>query len=200
MHLAKFAAAVCLACLAACGPKAESPPKPEAAAAAGAAAGACSAAAAVDWAPLHDGDYHIEAKAAGPTCDAGTATLTVTDNAGTVLYTGDHQIEPMTSTVFAEAKTPQKLQAALAEWIDPNGSNMHSTRALPDWAAGADSPMSGEFAFYPEEGTTRDAYLRLRAQDKPLYCFVQGGESMLCLVLDAQTGTLKPAGLQTFPG
>jgi len=193
-------AAACLFVLAACGPQAPAPAPEAQEATAGAPAGACSAQASIDWAPLHDGDYRIEAKAAGPACDAGLATLTVTDNAGRVLYSGDHQIEPMTNTIFAESKTPQKLQAALAEWIDPNGSNLHSTRALPDWPRGADAPAAGEFPFYPEEGTTRDAWLRLRAQDKPLYCFVQGGESLLCLVLDAQTGTLTPVGVQTFPG
>jgi hypothetical protein len=202
MIVKNLAGALALLALAACGPKApEAPPAPPAPVAAEGAAGACSATASMDWAPVAGASYRIEGSAAGPACNEGTATLTVKDGAGKTLYTGQHEIAPMANTVFAEATTPEKLGAALTEWIDPAGSTqMRTTRALPDWPRGADGPVSGEFPFYPEEGMNRDAYLRLRAQDKPLYCFVQGGESMQCFALDVAAGTLTPVGLQTFPG
>lgn len=196
-----LAAAACLAMLAACGPPQERTPQ-AADSAEAPLVGACTARTSLDWAPVAGGpSYRIAATAAGSACDAGIATLTVTDGAGATLYTGQHQIEPMTSTVFAESKTPQKLEAALADWIDPQGATqMRTTAALPDWPAGAEGPDAGEFPFYPEEGMSRDLWLRLRAQDKPLYCFVQGGESMLCLALDAAANMLTPVGVQTFPG
>lgn len=194
--------AVALIALAACGEReAAGPPSPPAPTAADAAGGPCNARAGTDWSPVAGAVYRIEAVSQSATCGTGVATLTVTDRSGRILYTGAHEIEPMTNTVFAESTTPQKLEGALADWIDPSGSTqMRTTRALPDWPRGADGPVSGEFPFYPAEGTTRDAWIRLRAQDKPLYCFVQGGESMQCLALDVGAATLTPVGLQTFPG
>jgi hypothetical protein len=180
--------------LAACGQKpAETAPPAEAAK----GQGACAAQASMDWAPEGGGSYRISARTSGPLCNSGMATIEISDGGGKVLFSTEREIEPMRSTVFAEATESAGAEAALKQWIDP-AQNGDTTSSLPDWPAGAEQPVSGEFPFYPAEGMTRDAYLRLRAQDKPLYCFVQGGESQLCLVLDG--GAVSEAGMQTFPG
>lgn len=191
-----------LACLvAACGPQAQKPtdastgPSAQAPATSG-----CSAETVIDWAPVSGPPMQIAARASGPSCDTGMASIAITDAAGKSLFAGEFDIAPMTTTVFAEAKTPETLKAALQRWIDPTDQMMATTQQLPDWASGADAPQSGEFPFYPAEGTTRDAYARLRARALPMFCFVQGGESMQCLALDKATGALIDVGLQTFPG
>ncbi|MDX2235369.1 MAG: hypothetical protein NW200_12800 [Hyphomonadaceae bacterium] len=185
----------------ACGapPSPPSPAAPALESTAGAGAG-CAAEAAIDWAPRDAGPYQITARAAGETCGAGEASIAVKDATGKVLYSGAFDVAVMTNTIFADAKTPETTKAALLAWIDPQSSAMETTRALPDWPAGAEQPQSGEFPFYPAEGLTRDAYLRLRAQDKPLYCFVQGGESMKCIALDAAANAMTDVGVQSFPG
>lgn len=195
LGMKRMALVAAIACLAACSPKAPAP-APQAPA----AAQACSAEAGIDWAPVAGPAYHIAAAASGATCKTATATLTITAPDGKTAYSGTHQIEPMVTTVFADADTPQALAAALQHWIDPTTGSASSTAKLPDWPRGANGPVAGEFPFYPQEGMTRDAWLRLRAQDRPLFCFVQGSESEACLMLDPEHATLTPIGVQTFPG
>ncbi len=197
MKLMFVAGVMALAFLvAACGPKTQttaepSPPAP---------AAACVAEIAIDWTPAGGPPLKIAASAAGAACDTGTAKIAVTDAAGRSLFAGDYDIAPMTTTVFAEAKTPESLKVALQQWIDPADAMMPTTQQLPAWAPGADAPQDGEFPFYPAEGMTRDAYARLRVQALPMFCFVQGGESMQCLAYDKAAGALTDVGVQTFPG
>lgn len=188
----------------ACGPRPAmqtyEPAATEASAANVPAATGCAGEAAVDWAPVRNGPaYRVAASASNPICAEGDARIAVTDASGNTLFSGAYAIAPMTTTVFADVASPDALKAALQQWIAP-GQGADTTRELPDWPADAEQPQSGEFPFYPAEGMTRDAWLRLRAQDKPVFCFVQGGESMNCLVLDAAAGTLQSVGAQSFPG
>ncbi len=164
--------------------------------------GACTAEASIDWEPAPGLRYVVTGAAGGPTCNTGRAVLTIRDGAGRILLVSeDNDVSVMANTVFAEALTPASLQTALVAWIDPGDDPMlGSASALPEWKDGLEQPSSGEFPFYPREGMTRKAYADLRLDDKPLYCHVQGGESMACYVLDAAAGTLSEVGLQTFPG
>ena len=86
----------------------------------------------------------------------------------------------------------------LAEWVTP-GSTMISTSALPEWPANAQAPESGEFPFYPEEGYDREAYNALRTNNLPLYCYVQGMESLACIAFSGE-GEVSKIGVQSFPG
>lgn len=91
----------------------------------------------------------------------------------------------MRNTIFESAHSPETLAAALANWINPaNNTTMLATSALPEWPVGAPQPANAEFPFYPEANITREAYARLRAENRPLLCYVQGSESMACLALD----------------
>jgi len=99
---------------------------------------------------------------------------------------------------LAPARDVETMQTALAEWGASTSTTFATTSALPEWAAGANGPVSGEFPFYLNEGWDRAAYDQLRASDVPVFCYVQGMESMNCLAL--QDGYLNSVGVQSFPG
>jgi len=157
----------------------------------------CDARASVQWASDADPNASIEAITTGPDCARAVATLIIRNGSGEPLYAETHI--PSQVMTLAQASTPAAMQTALQEWIDPASNTTRITSAaLPEWPEAAASPQNGEFPFYPEEGFTRDYYLALRAADVPLYCFVQGMESMACLAL--RDGALEKVGVQSFPG
>ena len=59
-------------------------------------------------------------------------------------------------------------------------------------------PRSGEFPFYPEPYYDRSGYEVLRQSDVPLFCYVQGMESIACVALE--NGRMEKVGVQSFPG
>ena len=189
----------------ACGPKA-APRSADAAPAVAALSdpsGKCAAHASVEWEPTPGAQYLITGAAAGPTCNTGVAVLTIRDKASgkVLLSAGDNDVGAMANTVFAEATTPATLETALVGWIDPGDDPMlAATGDLPAWKAGQDEPAAGEFPFHPRDGMSRADYAAMRARNQPLYCHVQGGESMACYALDRGAGTLTLVGLQQFPG
>jgi hypothetical protein len=138
----------------------------------------------------------VEAVAGGEACASAHATLTFRDAEGATLY--EETFEAQHVMVLAGAESVDDMRRRLNEWISPPGAAPDSTRDLPEWAAGAESPMQGEFPFYPEEGLTRTAYEALRTLDAPMFCFVQGMESQACLTM--QSGALRKIGVQAFPG
>jgi hypothetical protein len=99
---------------------------------------------------------------------------------------------------LAGARTSAEMEAALADWINSSNSTMATTSALPDWPENASGPQNGEFPFYADAAYDRAAYMTLRQSDAPLFCYVQGMESMACLALAG--GTLDKVGVQAFPG
>lgn len=157
----------------------------------------CQARATAAWATDADPNASIEAITTGPDCARAIATLIIRNGSGEPLYSETYQ--PSQVMTLAQADTPAAMQTALHEWIDPaNNSTMQTSSALPDWPANADGPQNGEFPFYPEDGMTRESYNAVRDANVPLYCYVQGMESMACLAL--RDGALESVGLQTFPG
>ncbi|MGQ0531768.1 MAG: hypothetical protein ACT4OF_03640 [Caulobacteraceae bacterium] len=158
---------------------------------------ACHATANDMWRPEGGGEFSIEATSAGPDCERAVATLVIRDGEGQVAWTEAFPTEHV--MVLASARDTGAMRTALAQWIDPAGNTtMQTSSALPEWPANAESPQSGEFPFYPEEGYDRESYTALRANNLPLYCYVQGMESMACLALG--DGELTKIGAQSFPG
>jgi hypothetical protein len=156
----------------------------------------CSASATVAWAPVRGRFYPTEAFANGQACGTAVVTIVVRARDGKVLWADARPAaEVMT---FVEAKTPSKMTAALAEWLTQHHT-FKSTADLPVWKKGAEAPDAGEFPFYPDAGLDRDAYEQLRAAKLPVFCYVQGMESMACLSLSAD-GQIDKIGLQLFPG
>lgn len=181
-----------LAALTACGPKAQE-------AAVASASPTCEAIANATWAASAKTNLAISAIYEGADCTSAEAALTVTDAAGKQVYTFSLPVETAQNTVFAEADSAEKMRAALAEWINPAGNTtMQTTSALPEWKPGDDEPGNDEFPFMPE--VSREEYAKLRGENRPLYCHVQGGESMACLTFDEAAGAMVKVGLQRFPG
>ena len=141
--------------------------------------------------------FTIEATTAGPDCARAVATLTVRNSSGEAIYAEAH----ISSNVMtlAPAQDPAAMAAALTEWVSPN-EMMSTTGALPEWAANAETP-GGEFPFYPDNhpnGYSREAYAAMRAANDPMFCFVQGMESLACIIYG--DGGIEHIGVQTFPG
>jgi hypothetical protein len=157
----------------------------------------CTARATTQWSTAADANASIEAITTGPDCARAVATLIIRNGSGEPIYSATHI--PSQVMTLAQASTPQAMQTALTEWIDPAGNTtMQTSSALPEWPASADSPQNGEFPFYPAEGYARELYNQVRDANVPLYCYVQGMESLDCLAL--RDGGLETVGVQSFPG
>ena len=104
----------------------------------------------------------------------------------------------MTYTEFVERMVGVQVAGVQRRFGAP--PNQLSTADLPAWAEGAEYPVLGDFAFYPEEGIDRATYTKVRDSKAPIFCYVQGMESMACVVKDAENGGFFKLGVQTFPG
>lgn len=187
-------AAVCGLALSACGPKAPE----ETASASIAPPGVCHADTMAPWTAGPGTTLGISGSYDGD-CASGDATLTIATLEGVQVYTFALPVSVAANTVFADAKDQQSMAMALAQWVDPaSNTTMQNTGALPAWAANEEQPGNAEFPFMPE--ISREEYAALRTKNVPLYCHVQGGESMACLVYDAAAKKITKVGLQRFPG
>lgn len=155
----------------------------------------CAARASVAWAA---GRARADAFSDGPSCALAVVTLVVRTADGTPVWT--HTAPAAQVMIFAGVTNAADMQSRLAEWIAQENSMMPTTAALPDWPQAQESPMSGEFPFYVEDGFTREDYLSVRAAGLPLFCYVQGMESLACVALDPATGEANKIGVQLFPG
>lgn len=154
----------------------------------------CDARGVSAWAAGED-TFSVEAATVGPDCARAVATLVIRNSSGEPIYADVH----LTSEVMtlAGAADPVAMQTALTEWVDASDPAFADTSALPDWPANADAPTSGEFPFYPE-GYTRESWLALRAARDPVFCYVQGMESLACIIYG--DGGIERIGVQSFPG
>lgn len=155
----------------------------------------CSGIAGTPW-PAMKG-YTIGAIAGGPDCHKAVALIVMRDADGNAVFHESFIAEYV--MVLAGAQNSDELTKALKDWIDVSSQQFKTTADLPEWKQGADSPMLGEFAFYPEDGVDRDAYEKIRAAKTPVYSFVQGMESITVLTVDPEAGVIK-VGAQSFPG
>ncbi len=161
-----------------------------------AAADGCSVSASAAWTPSAGQVYRTEAFSNGPTCAQAVVTLVVRAPDGSVAWAdaapGEHVM------IFADVKARPEMARALADWLSQD-SMFKTTRALPVWPEGAPEPKSGEFPFMPESWIDREYYERTRAEGPPLFCYVQGMESIACIVL-SRDGQMEKIGVQSFPG
>jgi hypothetical protein len=156
----------------------------------------CSAAAWRDWTPARGHRYRTEAFSNGGNCASAVVTIAVRAPDGTVLWS---EAAPSAHLmIFAGIKTRGEMVKALGEWLAQDHM-FKSSADFPPWAAGDDAPKSGEFPFYPEAGVDRETYEQIRAQRLPVFCYVQGMESLACLTVTAD-GQMEKVGVQLFPG
>ena len=159
------------------------------------AAGGCEASAGAVWAPARQRPHRAEAFSNGPNCQKAIVVITVRGPDGSAQWVDAMKASDLMT--FGEVKTVKAMQAALKDWIAQSGP-FRSAADLPPWPPGAEHPVNGEFPFYPEQGVDRDYYEKARAMRAPLFCYVQGMESMSCVAL-IEGGMVK-LGVQSFPG
>jgi hypothetical protein len=159
-------------------------------------ASGCAARAANVWSAGAGATFAIEAVSAGDQCASAAVTLSIRGPDGATAHEQNFQADQVMT--LAGAESVDDLRRRLSEWITPPGVQMDSTGDLPAWAQGAEVPVSEEFPFYPEDGVTREVYETLRTEDRSMFCYVQGMESMACLAM--HEGALTKIGVQSFPG
>lgn len=139
--------------------------------------------------------FSVEANTVGPDCARAVATFVIRNQSGEPIW-ADARISSDIMTL-APAHDPAAMNAALGEWTT-NSSTMQSTSALPEWPVNATGPENGEFPFYLNDGYTRESYEAMRTANDPMFCYVQGMESLSCVIYG--DGGIEQVGLQTFPG
>ncbi len=142
--------------------------------------------------------YYVDARVIGDTCETGVFLLILRDDDGAPEYTFAAPTRQMFAMEYAATRS--EMADAIAEAVSTDGAGPWSrTSGLPEWAEGADAPGDGgEFPFYPEQWIDRDYYESMRNSGVPMYCHVQGIESMACLALHDER--VEKIGIQTFPG
>jgi hypothetical protein len=138
-----------------------------------------------------------EASSQGARCDKAKIGLVLRGADGKVLLTFASTAD--TVMTFGEVKTKAAMKTTLASWLADGMKQMPTSDKLPDWKEKQDQPSDGEFPFYVDQGVKRPAYLAIRKAKLPMFCFVQGMESLGCAVLGPD-GAVTKLGAQSFPG
>jgi hypothetical protein len=148
----------------------------------------------------------IDAAALGSDCKRTVVVIVVRDSKDQVKYTLSMAAEDnaiFSSLVDAPVTNTMNMRAALGEWIDAGlSSKKNRLSQYLEWKAGAEGPAENppaEFPFTVNSDVSRETYEKWRKQNLPVFCFVQGMESIRCLVLTTE-GTISEVGIQSFPG
>ncbi|MEQ1931724.1 MAG: hypothetical protein ABL957_14505 [Parvularculaceae bacterium] len=135
-------------------------------------------------------------KTEGPTCAQAVALLVVRDAGGDVFWTD--ALPSARVMGLNEAATPAAMSAALAEWAGLPARHAQTTADLSPWSKTSGQPGESEFPFHPEAWMGEEAFARIAAEAAPMFCYVQGMESLSCLI--ERDGRLEKIGVQSFPG
>ncbi len=144
-------------------------------------------------------NFSVEAAAFGQDCATATIALVLRDADGAPIYTFSGSANQL---LGFELTTDASLMAqTLSDFVGETSEGwMTLTSELPEWKTGAEYPVQGDFPFYIEGDLTRDQYEALRAAARPMYCHVQGIESLACLELDPTAPFANKIGVQALPG
>ncbi len=155
----------------------------------------CGSAASKVWLPVRNGAFRTEAFSVGPSCPLAVVTLVIRAPDGAPLWA---DAMPASNVMtFSRVRGIGSMSAALREWLSQNHL-FRTSFDLPVWTKGEGAPKAGEFPFYPDEAVDHEYYERVRAERLPVFCYVQGMESLACIVL--KDGAMMKIGLQSFPG
>tara|TARA_R110002110_G_scaffold407977_4_gene629272 strand:- start:5895 stop:6446 length:552 start_codon:yes stop_codon:yes gene_type:complete len=130
-------------------------------------------------------------------CSGSEITLRVRNRTGAVVHNSTYPVSDLFG--FGDVDTPADMREALEEWISRYPAAATTDR-LPAWREGEAAPDHREFPFYADDGISRERYEQIRQEKRLLHCFVQGGESLLCLTPDDRGDGLEVIGIQSFPG
>ena len=164
----------------------------------------CAMRAQAPWTRAGEG-WQVVGDAMGSDCVGASVTIYLVDPAGGVARTDTFKAADLRAVFGEAAAQPAKdrpsMSAALSSWIAPNDDQLFkSTGNLPPWATARPQPAGagGSFPFTPDVSGDRAAYEKLRNANLPLFCYVQGAETMRCVVVEK--GVLRSIGTQSFPG
>ncbi|GAM96915.1 hypothetical protein U91I_00536 [alpha proteobacterium U9-1i] len=156
----------------------------------------CDAEASGAWRGANNRIYAVTASTTGPTCAQSVVLLVVRDSDGEVVWTDARPAAQVMGLTAPTTRTP--MAAALQAWIG-YGARGETTTDLPPWPLEREPPTSaGGFEFAPESWIDRETYLEMRARAEPMFCYVQGMESLACLV--ERWDQLEKVGVQAFAG
>jgi hypothetical protein len=156
----------------------------------------CGAQSSAPWTQAGNA-FSAAAAAKGPRCEKAKIALVLHAPGGKALFTYHGTADTILS--LNGVKTKAQMKQALAKWIADAMRKMTTSDQLPDWNDQQDQPTAGEFPFFVEDGIKRPAYLAIRKAKRPMFCFVQGMESIGCAVLGTD-GAVTKIGAQSFPG
>lgn len=151
-------------------------------------------------------NFLIDAVSLGADCKKAVAVIVVRDGKGEVKYSLSMAIKD--NAIFSgladmPVANPKNMRVALGEWLDAGlSSKKNKLSQYLEWKAGTEGPVEtppAEFPFTVNSEVSRETYEEWRKQSLPVFCFVQGIESMRCLVL-TKDGTIGDVGVQSFPG
>lgn len=159
--------------------------------------GPCGAFVRTPWTVTSFGAIDAEAHAKGR-CDNAAVSLALRDGQGRVYWSDSFASAQLFG--FEDVINPDEMRESLREWITPPDT-FASTADLPRWRRGQATPVrNGEFPFIPHQAINRRAYNRIRRADLPMFCYVQGLESVFCVALSGDETGVIALGSQTFPG
>lgn len=150
-----------------------------------------------------EGAYVLQARSTGDACAKGPIDISLRTRRGAEVW----RFETTADVMFLsqEVQNRADMAEALTEWVAPPVLGLTRTIDLPAWKSGRSGPGTGreEFPFYPAEGMTRARYEKLRKRSLPMFCPVQGIESLVCIALDENKPgkpIVETMGYQSFPG
>jgi hypothetical protein len=156
----------------------------------------CDAAANGEWASAAGRRFRVEATTSGPSCRQSAALIIVRNAEGELVWTDARPAAFVAGLNTPTTRTP--MTQALHDWIG-FASRGQTTADLPPWPNRAEGPStSSGFEFEPEAWINRETYLDMRERAEAMFCYVQGLESLACLI--ERDGRLEKIGVQAFPG
>ena len=189
----KNLAALCLAALLA----ASCASTPAASAESGVGVGAaCNTQATTEWRGANSRVFRATASTSGANCAQSVVLLIVRDNSGHVVWTDALVAAHVMG--LNEPRTRIEMTRALADWVGLPVQRLQMTASLAPWAQTSGQRGESEFPFRPEEWIDEHLYERLAGEANPMFCYVQGMESLACLV--EFDDRLEKIGIQSFHG
>lgn len=155
----------------------------------------CDAEARGEWWIADGQRLLVTATTSGPNCRQSVALMIVRDAEGNVVWTDARPAAFVMGLNTPTTRTP--MSGALREWIG-FATRGQTTADLPPWTRAEQPPSASGFEFEPEPWINRETYLEMRERAEPMFCYVQGLESLACLV--GRHGRLEKIGVQSFPG
>jgi hypothetical protein len=144
----------------------------------------CSARTTRTW-----GDYSINAQSSGPSCAKAVVTIVIRNKFGEAKMARSYIAAQLMN--FSQSPSPdvKAMTNALKDWTSGKGF-MNSVDKLT---------LGGEFPFTPDDALDAPSFKAFRAAKTPIFCYVQGMESGLCIGV-RKDSELVQMGVQGFPG